>query len=77
MLCWSQVQVLQALLDRRVPTIPSAQAIAYVQELDEEVSNVFHDEHRNIWSYVTIASPYRQGALGSDNVVRLKEAETS
>lgn len=59
------------------PTIPSAQAVAYVQELDEEVSNVFHDEHGNIWSYVTISSPYRQGALGRDSVVRLKEAETS
>ena len=41
MVCWSQVQVLEALLNRRVPAIPSAQAIAYVQELDEEVSNVF------------------------------------
>lgn len=77
MVCWSQVQVLEALLNRRVPAIPSAQAIAYVQELDEEVSNVFHDEHGNIWCYVTISSPYRQGALGRDNVVRLKEAETS
>ena len=76
MVCWSQVQVLEALLNRRVPAIPSAQAIAYVQELDE-VSNVFHDEHGNIWCYVTISSPYRQGALGRDNVVRLKEAETS
>ena len=63
MVCWSQVQVLEALLNRRVPAIPSAQAIAYVQELDEEVSNVFHDEHSDIWGYLTTSLPSELGAL--------------
>ena len=57
------------LMEGNQPT-PSAQEVAYVQELDGEVSNVFHDKHSDIWGYLTTSSPSELGALKGKGIVR-------
>ena len=58
-----QCKALKLLLMEGNQPTPSAQEVAYVQELDREVSNVFHDEHSDIWGYLTTSLPSELGAL--------------